>query len=154
MVTPVLPMKLLIIHGYKLQKSGKVSLSLKHRLDYAISYLSNHTDISHILVTGGKTHVNVPESYIMENYLLANNIKLPIIKEIRSRNTIQNVQNSKKLMTNLPIDELSVIVGIKMLSRAKRIYKKRWPEIFIKINWLPVTDGYRGLLEPVWKLFS
>lgn len=88
----------IIVLGAQVRENGP-SVVLKYRLDTAIDYLNENPDTI-CIVSGGKGK-NEPfsEAKGMYEYLLKNGIeKNRIILEDKSRNTVENIKNSKVLM--------------------------------------------------------
>lgn len=78
------------------------SESLKMRLDKALEYAKRYPDCK-IIVSGGQgDNETIPESMAMKIYLTERGISEErIIQESNSRNTIQNFQNSKRILDEL-----------------------------------------------------
>ena len=88
----------IIVLGAQVRENGP-SVVLQYRLDAAIDYLNENPDT--ICIVSGGQGVNEPfsEAEGMTKYLLENGIeKDRILLEDKSRNTVQNIQNSKILM--------------------------------------------------------
>ena len=91
----------IIVLGAQVRESGP-SVVLQYRLDAAIDYLNKNPDT--ICIVSGGQGVNEPfsEAEGMTKYLLENGIeKDRILLEDESRNTVQNIQNSKDIMEEL-----------------------------------------------------
>lgn len=87
-----------IVLGAQVRESGP-SVVLKYRLDAAIDYLNENPDT--VCIVSGGQGVNEPfsEAEGMAEYLMENGIdENRIILEDQSKNTVQNIQNSKALM--------------------------------------------------------
>lgn len=78
------------------------SVTLKMRLDRAAEYAEKYPNAK-IIVSGGQGNDEaIPESLAMERYLVRNGIeKERIIQENQSRNTIQNLRNTKEILDAL-----------------------------------------------------
>ncbi|WP_438654326.1 YdcF family protein [Romboutsia sp.] len=89
----------MIILGAAVQNNS-VSLTLKGRLDAALTYLDKTNDDLYIVVSGGKgSGENISEALAMKNYLLENGIaKDKILMENKSTNTYENFKYSKDLI--------------------------------------------------------
>ena len=88
----------IIVLGAQVRESGP-SVVLQYRLDAAIEYLNENPDT--ICIVSGGQGANEPfsEAEGMAKYLLENGIDVNrILLEDESRNTVQNIQNSKALM--------------------------------------------------------
>ena len=91
----------IIVLGAQVRENGP-SVVLQYRLDAAIDYLNKNPDT--ICIVSGGQGVNEPfsEAEGMAKYLLENGIeKDRILLEDESRNTVQNIQNSKDIMEEL-----------------------------------------------------
>ena len=79
-----------------------VSLNLKYRLDSAIEYLKKYPDTL-VVVSGGQgPRELISEAEAMKRYLVNNGInENNIIKEDKSKNTIQNFKFSKEILDNI-----------------------------------------------------
>lgn len=78
------------------------SRTLKMRLDTAFEYAKRYPDTV-IVVSGGQGNdETVPESFAMAKYLIDKGISGErIIQESQSRNTIQNLANTKEILDNI-----------------------------------------------------
>lgn len=88
----------IIVLGAQVRDDGP-SVVLKYRLDAAIDYLNENPDT--ICIVSGGQGVNEPfsEAEGMAAYLLEKGIdENRILLEDKSKNTVQNIQNSKALM--------------------------------------------------------
>ena len=88
----------IIVLGAQVRENGP-SVVLQYRLDAAIEYLNKNPDT--ICIVSGGQGVNEPfsEAEGMAKYLLENGIEMKrILLEDKSRNTVENIQNSKDLM--------------------------------------------------------
>ena len=91
----------IIVLGAQVRESGP-SVVLQYRLDAAIEYLNENPDT--ICIVSGGQGANEPfsEAEGMTKYLLENGIKKDrILLEDETRNTVQNIQNSKDIMEEL-----------------------------------------------------
>ncbi len=147
-------MDLLIIHGYKLTTTGKVDPVLKKRLDFGIQLIIDNPSIGRVLLTGGESTSGFAESDLMYEYMIHNGVNIPIQKESKSLNTVQNVLYSRKLVLIYEYNKIYIVIGKRMEKRAKLIYKKVLPELIEKIFWLTIDDGYMGHFELLWFLSS
>lgn len=88
----------IIVLGAQVRENGP-SVVLQYRLDVAIEYLNKNPDT--ICIVSGGQGANEPfsEAEGMAKYLLENGIEMKrILLEDKSRNTVENIQNSKDLM--------------------------------------------------------
>lgn len=88
----------IIVLGAQVREDGP-SVVLKYRLDAAVAYLNENPDT--ICIVSGGQGANEPfsEAEGMEEYLLNKGIEEDrIILEDRSTNTVENIQNSGKLL--------------------------------------------------------
>ena len=88
----------IIVLGAQVRENGP-SVVLKYRLDAAIDYLNKNPDTICIVSCGQGVNEPFSEAEGMAKYLLENGIeKDRILLEDESRNTVQNIQNSKDIM--------------------------------------------------------
>ena len=92
----------LIVLGAQVREDGP-SAVLKYRLDAAVDYLKEN-ESTLCIVTGGKGESEpLTEGEGMKQYLTAQGIDpARILVEDQARNTVQNIQFSKQLMTSPP----------------------------------------------------
>ena len=96
--------EVMVIFGCKVEPDGP-SILLRDRLDTALDYLEDHPDMT-VVVTGGKgDDEHVSEAQAMYDYLVEHGADGDqIIREDRSRNTWQNVNNTLDLFQSGEID--------------------------------------------------
>lgn len=97
-----------IVLGYGI-KNGKMPPMLKNRLDKTIEYHRKNPDAI-IIVSGGRGDANKPsEATVMKEYLTANGIPDSIIiKEDKSRTTVENFRFSADILSDKFINNYSV----------------------------------------------
>ena len=95
----------MLILGCQVKASGP-SIMLRDRLDAALSYLEMADETMTIVVSGGKGNdEHVSEAEAMYDYLVEHGVDSKRIhQESESRNTSQNLQNSKALLESLGYD--------------------------------------------------
>lgn len=101
-------MKIIIILGNKLSQDGKMSRKLINRLTHGIQ-LYNPGDI--IIVSGGNVaNTKHTEAYYMKQYIeLNSNIcSKDIIKEPKSRNTVENIKYSLNIVNKLDLINIPI----------------------------------------------
>ncbi len=147
-------MDLMIIHGYELHSGGSLSEILMRRLHVGLQTLKNRCQISNVILTGGSARNGFIEAAQMFNYFKLKQVSASIKMETESKNTVENVNNCRKMILSQDFNKVYVVLGKNMLVRTKMIYKYIWPDIFHKIKWLIVEDGYQGHLELMWYLTS
>jgi len=119
-------MKIILILGYKLLSSGKMSNILKRRLDVAIKYYKSG-DI--FLVSGGKNgKVYHTEAYEMKKYLLENIPNVKILSEVQSKTTYENIQYSKNILNNYK-KKVVLVSSRNHLKKIKKILNSFNPNI-------------------------
>ncbi|QCX33284.1 YdcF family protein [Caloramator sp. E03] len=98
---------------------------LKERLNEAIR-LYNLGYADYIIVSGGKGKgEDISEALAMEKYLIKKGVKKEkIIKEELSKNTYENLNNSKKIMDKMNLKTAVVVSNKFHLLRAKIVTKK------------------------------
>ena len=116
-------MDYLIILGAQV-KGTRVTKSLKNRLDTAGEYLKKHTETK-VIVSGGRGKgEQITEAEAMERYLIAEGISSErILKEDQSKNTLENLRFSMRLLKGTDIQVAIVTNGFHIF-RALRIAKK------------------------------
>lgn len=110
---------------------GGVSM-IPHRVDFALK-LYNDRKISKILVTGGIGFLNIDrkrmEALKMKDYLLCKGIlESDIIVESRSRSSIENVENSIKLLEKEGYD----LTSVKLMLITSDFHVRRCYEMVVK----------------------
>lgn len=99
----------------------KPSEVLQSRLDTAIQLLDKNKDAVLVLCGGQGSNEVMPESEMMKKYLLSKGIKEDkILIEDKSTNTIQNIENAKKLY-KLENYKTAVITSDFHLERARKL---------------------------------
>lgn len=113
----------IIVLGAQVRENGP-SVVLKYRLDTAIAYLNENRDTV-CIVSGGKG-ANEPfsEAEGMAEYLLEKGIEEDrIILEDRSRNTAENIQNSRELIMGETYQGVGIVTNNFHVFRAVEIAK-------------------------------
>lgn len=97
------PVDFVIVLGAGLDYRNKPSGPLLLRLDKCIEYVSQNP-LTPIIVSGGQgPDEEVSEAFAMEEYLVSKGIpRDSIIMEQESKNTLENIKNSKALIDKLP----------------------------------------------------
>lgn len=134
---------ILIIHGEKLKRDGKMRKEFKERLDKAI-VLARDCDFDEIIISGGRTREGLPSEANVGATYLKGKTTLPIILENRARTTSENVRNTKTLLEEqgTEIEEITVITSKERIRRAKYLYKRLWPTIYPFAHFYPAKDYY------------
>jgi len=93
-------------------KGESPSLTLVQRLDAAIEYISSQNNKVKIIVSGGQGKgESISEAEAMKRYLVNKGVQEEIIMEDKSRNTIENLSFSKKIIeedSNKNVEEVDV----------------------------------------------
>ena len=99
----------IIVLGAQL-RGTEPSVVLQYRLDTAVSYLKENPETICIVSGGQGTNEDIPEGAGMKNYLIRRGISEErILSEEESRNTIENILNSKKLLPeNASVSDLRI----------------------------------------------
>lgn len=133
----------LIVSGSKVNSNEKVeyiivlgagirgdepSIELRNRLDMAIETFKENEQ-GKIVVCGGKgSDQSFSEAYVMEKYLVENGIdKSSILKEDRSTNTYENIENANSIIKSIDNREnikVGVVTNDFHVYRSKLIAKK------------------------------
>lgn len=90
----------IIVLGDKLKSGNNITKTLRDRLDIAVKSIYNDGDNGHIVLSGGRgRNENISEADVMERYLIDQGVpKNKIIKEEKSTNIYENLENSKLLI--------------------------------------------------------
>ena len=113
-------MKIIIVLGKKLLPSGKISKTLKKRLDNSIKYYKKN-DI--FIVSGGNVaKVKHTEAYEMKKYILNILPNAKIITESKSLSTIENIQFCKNILKNYN-NKVLLLISKNHLNKVKKITK-------------------------------
>lgn len=93
----------ILVLGAGLRGGTEVSLTLKDRLDSAITCYESSNRTSKIVVSGGQgSDEKLSEAEAMKNYLIKNGVEEDnIIKEDKSTNTMENFKFSKEKIQSL-----------------------------------------------------
>lgn len=117
----------LIVLGAGLIDGDKVSVSLKLRLDSAISYYNKNNNAI-IVVSGGQgSDEKISEALAMKNYLLEHDIPSDsIIMEDKSTSTLENFTFSKNILDNIlkPDYKVAFVTSDFHVFRANKYAKK------------------------------
>lgn len=113
----------IIVLGYR-QKSREINLILKNRLDKAIEILGSNREAK-IILSGGKVCLKeFSEAELMANYLKDRGIETKnIILEDESKDTLQSIKNSKKIIDKYQFKDIALITSDYHLKRASMIAK-------------------------------
>ena len=114
----------LIVLGAQVREDGP-SAVLKYRLDAAVDYLKEN-ESTLCIVTGGKGESEpLTEGEGMKQYLTAQGIDpARILVEDQARNTVQNIQFSKQLMTS-PSASTALVTNNFHVTRATALARKQ-----------------------------
>jgi uncharacterized SAM-binding protein YcdF (DUF218 family) len=112
----------MIILGAKLN-GDQLSLSLKNRMDVALTYLHNNPS-TQVIVSGGQgADELIPEAEAMKSYLIKNQIEASRIQtEAESTSTFENIKFSKKLLQG---EQIVLVSNDFHVLRAKLIAKRQ-----------------------------
>ena len=131
-------MNFIIVLGNKLLPNGDLSQILINRLDKTYE-LYNAGKYDYIIVSGGKIdNSKYTEASQMKQYLIG--LKIPtnkIIKEERSRDTIENAVECQKIIDNLDVQEITVITSDFHLERVKHVFN----DFFQHVKYVSSNNG-------------
>jgi hypothetical protein len=137
-------MNIIIVHGEKPLSSGEIHPEFIRRLNQALE-ISKNAEIDLIIISGGQTRKNAkPEAEMGFDYL-SPKTKTPILLEIKSKTTFENIIFTKNLLENREIDLAYIVSSKKRMFRIKYLYKLSWPQIFLKVRFIEVEDEYPSL---------
>lgn len=110
----------LIILGY-VSRDGRIHPLLKERLDEACKIFQQYGH-ENIIVSGGAVGSRYSEADLMKEYLVEKGIPAnKVLKEDQSRNTVQNLIYSKRLMELHQLESFIVITSLFHIRRTKYI---------------------------------
>ncbi len=135
--------RIVIVHGEKPTKQGKMHIELQARLEKAIR-IANSGKCDLIVVTGGQTRKNTfSEAKMAANYLRGKT-KVPVLLEEKATSTSENVRFVKALVKkeDISIDSVIVIVRKSCLSKARYFYWHFWEEVYDKIGFIGALDTH------------
>ena len=128
----------IVVLGYKLGKNNRMSPILRNRLEKCIKYYKNGNKI--ILCGGKLSESSKSEAEVMKDWLIKNNIsKDDIILEKKSKDTIENIGNLKKILNNKNIKSINLITSNWHMKRTKLIVNKILPKV--KVNYIVSNYG-------------
>jgi len=114
------------VFGFPANENGNLSTTLKSRMDKGIEIFKNN-NAKFLIVAGGAAHNNIVEADVMEKYAIKKNINPnKIIKENKSKNTIENTRNVLKILKErkLSLDKTVLISSKYHSHRVTKLYKK------------------------------
>ena len=137
-----------VVLGAQVQ-GDQPSLTLKKRLDLALSYLNDHPQAK-VIVSGAQgADEAYTEAYVMAKYLIEQGVdESRVIQEEQAHDTRENLEFSRELAEQYGMDTTSVLIITSdfHLCRAKYLARKlgmepyglasqTWPEI-LRVNYL------------------
>lgn len=110
----------LIVLGY-VSKNGRIHPLLKERLDEAYKRFQQYGH-KYIIVSGGAVGSRRSEAELMKKYLVEKGVPAKrVLKEDKSRNTVQNLIFSKQLMEQYQLKSFMIITNLFHVRRTKYI---------------------------------
>lgn len=120
--------QIMVVLGCQVKPWGPSEL-LQNRLDKALEYWREHTDIT-IVVSGGQGNdEHVSEAQCMYDYLTEHGVDgNQILMEDKSRNTWENVRYTQALLEEKGLDASQILVVSNgfHLTRAKMLWARAW----------------------------
>ena len=118
---------IIVLGGY-LVYGNQLTRALKKRLNLAINIYKKQKNKPKIIVSGGKIRQEtITEAEAMAQYLLENNIpEKDIIKEDKSKNTLENFKFSRKKLEELNIHNNIAFVSSNFHILRAKIYASRF----------------------------
>jgi uncharacterized SAM-binding protein YcdF (DUF218 family) len=103
----------IIVLGAQVRADGSASKVLSYRLDAALDYLEAHPTCN-VIVSGGQGfNEPISEADCMETYLLDHGIAQErIVRETASKNTVENIVFSARILNERGVDARTVPLGI------------------------------------------
>lgn len=104
----------LIVFGFPSFSNGKISPTLKSRMDKAIT-VYNANKFKYLFLLGGAAHNQIVESEVMRNYAIENGIERKFIYiDSLSNTTIENTMNLLQIIDNQDLKvESAVLISSK-----------------------------------------
>lgn len=117
---------IIVLGGY-LVNGNQLTRALTKRLNLAIKLYNNQKEKPKIIVSGGKIREEtISEAEAMEKYLVSKNIPIQdIIKENKSKNTLENFKFSKQKLVGLNISENIAFVSNDFHILRSKIYSSK-----------------------------
>lgn len=110
----------IIVLGY-VSKDGQIHPLLRERLDEAYKRFRQYGH-GYIIVSGGAVGSRHSEAELMKKYLVEKGVPAEsVLKEEKSRNTVQNLIYSKQLMEQYQLNSFMVITNLFHVRRTKYI---------------------------------
>lgn len=115
----VQPSDCIIVLGARVWQSGRMSNALRYRCEAALQAWKDGV-AQHIIVTGGQgADEPATEASVMREYFIQNGVpEANVIAEDASENTIQNLENAKRIMTQNGWDTAAVVTNDYHVQRA------------------------------------
>lgn len=122
--------EVMVIFGCKVEPWGAPSQLLQDRLDTALSYLEEHTELT-VVVSGGQGKDEpMSEAQCMYEYLTANGVDgTRIVQEDRSHNTWENVQYTLELFHSGTVPSTGKVLLVSNafhLARIELLWDRAW----------------------------
>lgn len=160
------PKHLLIVNGVQFKKDLAPHPEFIARLEKSISIIKEgHIDL--VVVSGGSTRKNhISEAEFGANYIekaISKHNSITILKEDKSHTTIENVKFTKILLdkslsfNTRDIEQITLVTTTGRLPRLRYIYKKLWPEIQGRTNYIiaPYSqDRILPILEFLYLIYT
>lgn len=117
---------IIVLGGYLLN-GNQLTRALTKRLNLAIELYNSQKERTKIIVSGGKIREEtITEAEAMEKYLISKNIPIQdIIKEDKSKNTLENFKFSKQKLEELNISENIAFVSNNFHILRSKIYASK-----------------------------
>lgn len=117
---------IIVLGGYLLN-GNQLTKALTKRLNLAIKLYDNQKEKPKLILSGGKIREEtISEAKAMEKYLVSNNIPVQdIIKEEKSKNTLENFKFSKRELEKLNISENIAFVSNNFHILRSKIYASK-----------------------------
>lgn len=136
-------------HGQKKREIGEI---LKNRLDKAFEVFQENKEAKMILSGGKNYSKDFSEAEIMSKYLESRGVeKGKIILEDKSRDTIQNLRNSKVIIEQNNFRNIALVTSDFHLKRAEMIAKNLGLDV---VGISAVTSKYKKLTFLVSEFFK
>lgn len=149
-------MKILITHGRKLKMSGEIHEEYIARLDLTVEVCQKN-NLDKVILLGAQTRKNTVSEARAGYEYIKNRIKVPIILDEDTRSCSEQVRAVKKMVNGANVHEVYAVMGKTSMARLKYLYKKLWPEMYIKIKFISAEDFYPSffyIIEKIYFIFA
>lgn len=152
-----------IIHGEKPLSSCMMHPAFRERLEEAVRVCARVQEtgaaIAAVVITGGETRRGCQSEAASGAAFLASRVSVPVLREEYARTTSENVRRVKSLMQARSVAPTAYLIMTSKtrLFRVRYLYRRLWPEGFLRAQFVGAKDGYPcwyTLLERLYFLYD